>query len=80
MIYPVIPADKLPVILTSGGCCIVARYRQTANYEYEIEHAANWESLEDDARQVVEDLAGAIVGFDVYPCPDALADRAEWPD
>ncbi len=78
MVLPIIPADKLPVILTILGRCIVARYIQTANYEYEIERAANWEALEDDARQAVEDQIGAVFGTDVYTCPDELAARAEW--
>jgi len=80
MIYPVIPSDKLAVIQVEHGLCIVARYQQTGAYTFTLERAANWTALEADARAVVEDLVGAIVEDDVYPCPDALAERAEWPE
>ncbi len=80
MIYPAIPSDNLPVILVQAARCIVARYRQTAPYEYALQRAANWTALENDARAVVQDMVGAITESDVYPCPAALAERAVWPD
>ena len=79
MIPGIIPAHNRTIILVRGARCIVARYRQTAPYRFEIEPATNWQDLEDDARQAVEDLAGAPAD-DHYPCPDELAARAEWAD
>lgn len=77
MIYPVIPSDNLVVILVHGTRCIVARYRQIGPYEFELEHAANWEALEAEACAAVQEMVGAIVESNVYPCPGALAARAE---
>ena len=79
MIPGIIPAHNRTIILVRGGRCFVARYRQTAPYRFEVEPAINWQDLEDNARQAVEDLAGAPAD-DHYPCPHELAARAEWAD
>ena len=50
MIPGIIPAHNRTIILVRGARCIVARYRQTAPYRFEIEPATNWQDLEDDAR------------------------------
>ena len=79
MIPGIIPAHNRTIILVRGGRCIVARYRQTAPYRFDVQPATNWQDLEDDARQAVEDLVGAPAD-DHYPCPEDLAARAEWAD
>ena len=79
MIPGIIPAHNRTIILVRGGRCIVARYRQVAPYQFDVEPAINWQDLEHDARQAVEDLAG-FPADDHYPCPDELAARAEWAD
>lgn len=78
MIDPVIPSDNLVVIQVAGGRCRVARYRQTSPYTFAVQPARNWAALEPEARQAVEDLVGAIVEDEHYPCPQALAAKAEW--
>lgn len=79
MVQPVIPADKLPVIVVDPqGRVKVARYRQTSFSIFALEPAASWEDLEADARQVAEQTIGAPLPSDVFPCPDDLAVRAAW--
>jgi hypothetical protein len=41
MVYPPVPKDKLVIIVVHRGRCIVARYRQTAPYTFEVERARN---------------------------------------
>lgn len=77
MIPGIIPAHNRTIILVRGGQCIVSRYREIAPYRFEVEPAINWEDLEGEACQVVEDLVGAAPD-DHYPCPDELAVRAKW--
>ena len=79
MLYPVTPHDKAVFIAVEVGRCAVARYVQTAPYTFAVQRAANWEDLEESARQAVEDLVGAPVD-DHYPCPDDLAALAVWPE
>ncbi len=78
MVHPVIPADKLPVLVVTTQNVIVARFRQTSLYTFALEYAANHGALEDDARAAAEDLCGALTQPDILPCPDDLADRAVW--
>lgn len=80
MIPPVIPQDNQIVIETHRGRCHVARFRQTDRFTFVLQHAANWQALETDARLAVEDQVGAITTDDIHPCPDDLAARATWPD
>ena len=75
----VIPEDNLPIIVVDKGHCIVARYRQVAAYKYEVERAANWPALENDACAAVEAQVGAITEDGHFPCPPELAARAVWP-
>jgi hypothetical protein len=79
MIYPVIPDDKKIIINVKSSRYIVSRFVQTAAYAFQVQPAANWEDLEDQARQAVEDLVGAAT-TDYYPCPDELAGQAIWPE
>ncbi len=79
MLYPVTPHDKAVFIAVEADRCAVARYVQTASYTFTVQRAANWEALEESARQAVEDMVGAMVD-DHYPCPDALAALAVWPE
>ena len=71
----VIPDDKLIFISVQTSRCIVARYVQTGPAAFEVRHATNWQTLEDDARTAVDTQSGA--GEDGhYPCPAALAVQA----
>jgi len=79
MIYPVIPSDKKVIISVEMSGYIVARYIQTAPYAFEVQHAENWQDLEAQACQAVEDLVGAPAN-DHYPCPPGLAEQAVWPE
>ena len=45
---------------------------------YDLEAAANWESLEDEAVQAVLQAGGGINLSGLYPCPPELAERARW--
>jgi hypothetical protein len=79
MIPAVLPEHNRIFILVEGRRCIVARYQQTATYEYAVEYASNWPDLEAEAKQAVEDQVGAITEDGHFPCPEALAARAVWP-
>jgi len=80
MIYPVIPAHNRPIISVEKSVFfIVSRFIERTPYQFEVQRAANWEALEDQARQVVENLVGAPTS-DYYPCPDDLAEQAVWPE
>jgi hypothetical protein len=79
MIYPVIPEDKKIIINVENNRYIVSRFVQTRPYAFVVQSAANWEDLETEARQAVEDLVGAPIA-DYYPCPDGLAEQAVWPE
>lgn len=79
MLPPVIPADKLPVIVVDPqGRVKVARYRQTSFSVFALEPAANWPDLEADARHIAEQTIGAPLPSDVFACPDDLAALAAW--
>lgn len=80
MLDGVVPADKRVFIRASQRGCIVARYIQTASFEFEVQYAANWLDLQPQARRAVEQIAGAITEFGRYPCPPELAALAVWPD
>ena len=45
---------------------------------YDLEAAANWENLEDEAVQAVLQVGGGINLSGLYPCPADLAERATW--
>ena len=45
---------------------------------YDLEAAANWEDLEDEAVQAVLLSGGGINLSGLYPCPPDLAERARW--
>lgn len=75
---PIIPADGKTIIRVFAGRCLVARYVQTASYDFEVETAANWQALQDDARRAVEAQTGAITGSGDFECPPDLAARAVW--
>ena len=45
---------------------------------YDLEAAANWEDLEDEAVQAVLQAGGGINLSGLYPCPPELAERATW--
>jgi hypothetical protein len=78
MVYPPVPQDKLVIIVVHRGRCIVARYRQTAPYTFEVERARNWQALEPDARAAAQAQLGALTTHEHLPCPKDLANRAEW--
>ncbi len=40
--------------------------------------ADNWEELEDEAIEAVEDFGGAINVSGLYPCPLDLAEKGRW--
>lgn len=80
MIPSVIPHDNLVVIEVHSERCYVARFKQTDRFTYTLQHAANWQELEGDARRAVEDQVGAITADEILPCPDELAARAVWPE
>jgi hypothetical protein len=78
MVYPPVPKDKLVIIVVHRGRCIVARYRQTAPYTFEVERARNWQALEPDARAAAQAQVGALTAHEHLPCPQELAQRARW--
>jgi hypothetical protein len=78
MIIPLLPSDKLPIIAVRRDGVKVARYRQIGPYIYEVEYATNWQTLEEEAIQAVEEQIGAIVEDADYDCPSALAGKAIW--
>lgn len=45
---------------------------------FDLEAAANWEDLEDEAAQAVLQAGGGINLSSLYPCPPELAERAQW--
>ena len=45
---------------------------------FDLEAAANWEDLEDEAVQAVLQAGGGINLSGLYPCPPDLAERARW--
>ena len=45
---------------------------------FDLEPAANWEDLEDEAAQAVLQVGGGINLSGLYPCPPDLAERARW--
>ena len=76
-----IPRDGGVFILVESGRAIVARYRQRSpRGTYGVQHALNWEALEQDALDAVEAAAGAFWVDDHYACPPALAARARFED
>ncbi len=79
MIQVVVPADKREFIQTTKGRAIVARYRQTSKRRFEIQYAANWEALESEAAEAVEEQGGSVADEGHYPCPPELAAQAIWP-
>jgi hypothetical protein len=76
MIPSRIPSDKLPIIVVQQGRCLVARYRDTGHYEFQVQIAENWQALEPEARAELEAQVGALTEDDHYPCSQQLADRA----
>lgn len=46
--------------------------------DFDLEAAANWEDLEDDAVQAVLQVGGGINLSGLYPCPPDLAERTTW--
>jgi hypothetical protein len=78
MIIPLLPSDKLAIIAVRRDGVKVARYRQIGPYVYEVEYATNWQALEKEAIQTVEEQIGAIVEDADYPCPRDLAAQAVW--
>ncbi len=79
MVYPVIPEHKKAIIAVEQGRYMVSRYLERAPYRFEVQPAANWEDLEPLAVAAVESEVGAAAA-DHYPCPDALAALAVWPE
>jgi len=49
------------------------------SYYYYYEPAANWEELEDAAREAVEGQGGALNLSGLYYCPLGIIQRARWP-
>ena len=45
---------------------------------FQVEAAANWEDLEDEAVQAVLQAGGGVNLSGLYPCPPDLAERARW--
>ena len=45
---------------------------------FDLEAAANWEDLEDEAVQAVLQAGGGVNLSGLYPCPPDLAQRARW--
>jgi hypothetical protein len=81
MVTPVVPADKRVIIRVSGLRARVSRHILTSPRGiFDVEEAVNWELLEEVAIEAVEAAGGAIWHADDYPCPEALAELAEWPD
>jgi hypothetical protein len=76
MITSPIPSDKKPVIVVRQGRCLVARYLDAGHYRFEVQIAANWQTLEPAARAELEEQIGAITENGHYPCSEPLADRA----
>ena len=56
---------------------VVSRQHPRGN-GYDLEAAANWEDLEDEAVQAVLQAGGGINLSSLYPCPPELAERARW--
>jgi hypothetical protein len=63
-----------------NACARVARYVTLPDGSITWEYAMNWEELEEDAIDAVEDAGGWVTGSGHYPCPSALIARAVWPD
>ncbi|WP_119069164.1 hypothetical protein [Aggregatilinea lenta] len=74
-----VPQDRSVFILVQQGRAIVARYRQgDERGTYTVQLASNWPALEPDALDAVEAAGGAWWVDDFYPCPPALAARAQF--
>ena len=56
---------------------VVSRQHPRGN-GYDLEPAANWEDLEDEAAQAVLQAGGGVNLSGLYPCPPDLAERALW--
>jgi len=56
----------------------VSRIVNHGNGTWSYVEADNWEELEDDAIEAVEDFGGAINVSGQYPCPSELAERGVW--
>lgn len=56
---------------------VVSRQHPRGN-GFDLEAAANWEDLEDEAVQAVLQAGGGVNLSGLYPCPPDLAERARW--
>ena len=65
------------VICVSNTRATVSRQHPRGN-GFDLEAAANWEDLEDEAVQAVLQAGGGINLSGLYPCPSELAERATW--
>ncbi|NPV08058.1 MAG: hypothetical protein HPY83_08860 [Anaerolineae bacterium] len=43
-----------------------------------LKEALNWEELEEEAIEAIEELGGAVNMSSLYPCPAELAERGVW--
>ena len=65
------------VISVANTRATVSRQHPRGN-GFDLEAAANWEDLEDEAVQAVLLSGGGINLSGLYPCPPELAERATW--
>lgn len=72
-------AAGAPFIDVANSQARVARWRGLgAGAGWQTVLASNWEALEADAAQAVEQAGGYITMSGQYACPPELAARAEW--
>ena len=65
------------IISVANTRATVSRQHPRGN-GFDLEPAANWEGLEDEAVQAVLQAGGGINLSGLYPCPPDLAERARW--
>ena len=56
----------------------VSRWQRIAG-GFQLQPAANWEMLEDEAAAEVSAAGGYVTLSGIYPCSAALAGAAQWP-
>jgi len=69
--------ESSAVISVSNCRCQVGRWLSQGRV-LSFQPASNWQELEADAQQAVEQAGGAINLSGVYDCPGTLAQRAVW--
>jgi len=69
----------MPMVISVWNCrATVSRRVDLDGGAWTYESASNWEELENEAIDAVENQGGAVNISSIYPCPIALGDKAKF--